>query len=190
MPPVSGDDTGHGARPPRQPALLSPTSTTPFAAAAGAGGGCRACPTPSMAPATCWPSSAASPASTSSAPTRRGRTRWGQVRRRSLPAPGVRACSPFCGGPPPAPSFRPPAQHGYGSSSAAEPARPNAACVLPTHLLPPHLPCLPTAHAVGRVFTSGEPEMSHNVQRYDRAVYLRVGGGVGWGGVVGGGVSE
>ncbi|GAB4817190.1 hypothetical protein N2152v2_004236 [Parachlorella kessleri] len=27
--------------------------------------------------------------------------------------------------------------------------------------------------AVGRVFTSGEPEMSHNVQQYDRAVFLR-----------------
>ncbi len=27
--------------------------------------------------------------------------------------------------------------------------------------------------AVGRVFTSGEPEMSHNVQRYDQHVYLR-----------------
>ena len=26
---------------------------------------------------------------------------------------------------------------------------------------------------MGRVFTSGEPEMSHNVQRYDQQVYLR-----------------
>ena len=28
--------------------------------------------------------------------------------------------------------------------------------------------------AVGRVYASGEPEMSHNIQRYDKQVYLRV----------------
>ena len=37
----------------------------------------------------------------------------------------------------------------------------------------PSRPARP-ARAVGRVFTSGEPEMSHNLQRYDRSVYLRV----------------
>ena len=28
--------------------------------------------------------------------------------------------------------------------------------------------------AVGRVYASGEPEMSHHIQRYDKQVYLRV----------------
>lgn len=29
--------------------------------------------------------------------------------------------------------------------------------------------------AIGRVFASGEPEMSHDVQQYDRSMYSRVG---------------
>lgn len=37
----------------------------------------------------------------------------------------------------------------------------------------PHTRCVCVCAAVGRVFTSGEPEMSHNVQRYDQHVYLR-----------------
>ncbi len=29
--------------------------------------------------------------------------------------------------------------------------------------------------AIGRVFASGEPEMSHDVQQYDRSMYIRAG---------------
>jgi hypothetical protein len=48
-----------------------------------------------------------------------------------------------------------------------------AVALLPGVTLPP-CPALPScASAVGRVFTSGEPEMSGHVQRYDQQVYLR-----------------
>lgn len=137
---------------------------------------CRACPTPSMVWATFWRCSAASPASTSSPQTCQSRSRWALV---SPPvckagalladAPLLQACCweglvgrvllllNMAATP-----------HVRGRLRLLGRRRSLPAC----QLCSPCPPLLATA-AVGRVFTSGEPEMSHNVQRYDQHVYLR-----------------
>lgn len=58
-----------------------------------------------------------------------------------------------------------------------EPCGPLAVTTWPaasaTQLMQPLLSSPRCPAAVGRVFTSGEPEMSNHVQRYDQHVYLR-----------------